>query len=463
MAIYLKNEEVNPYEKNTRFTCVGEPREVVHEDKVYKELTYVKKLNGIQCFGRGLAWALGYLTIIPIIFCRARLQELFREAREKKETKIVRVESNVELPGVEEVENEEALEPQAIKSAFRELKNQIALIKRKPTFIDDLVEAEPSQENNNALKKWIEARNTIVFWEGLCEQLNILKDNLSITEFESIDKTVEKALKFKIWFIEHQDKIKALTSLTTLQGKQLTHLPKQINAMPHLVRLDLQDNLLITLPAEISQLKKLNRLDLRNNLLTTLPTPVYQLKELTHLYLGKNKITALPPQIGRLGTLVELNLAQNRLQRLPKEMGHLRDLKILVTEGNPIDRLPQEVKELIDEGKLKCLLTSKETREKEKAFFTRAKEAGVKIERPETAQPQPKNDEKAHPEKTNKSAKPQPNGEEQANLEKQLKNLMKMQMNEGANGKKPNPAPQTESSSSSMEDNKPKPKIKKGP
>lgn len=390
MKIYLKNNQIDPCEKNKRYTAIGTPNEVKYKGKKYTELTYIKKLNGLECFARGLAWALSYLTIIPALFCRARIQEMFREARAKKETKIIYIPTKTP-----ELNPEEPLEPEEIESTFEKLKDQIDQIKRKPTFIDDLIEAEPSEANNNELQKWINARNKLVFWEGLCEQLNkdnagsVPKEILSITEFESIEKTVEKANKFNAWFAKHEKKLKTITTLTTLQSKQLTQLPKEISLMPQITRLDLQNNLIAELPTEIAKLKKLNRLDLRNNGITEFPPVIYQLKELTHLYLGKNQLTALPAQIGRLGALEELNLADNQLRKLPKEIGKLKGLKILVLEDNKIKKFPQEIDEIINSGNLRIFYADKVIVEQNKELFEAAKEKGIKIERPSPTPPAP--------------------------------------------------------------------------
>ncbi len=146
---------------------------------------------------------------------------------------------------------------------------------------------------------------------------------------------------------ESMGQLSQLTSLF-IDNNQLTKLPESIGQLSQLTRLYLDNNQLTKLPESIWQLSQLTGLGLYNNQLTKLPESIWKLSQLTGLGLGNNQLTKLPESIWKLSQLTGLYLYNNQLTKLPESIGQLINLKILRIENNPLIQLPQSIEKLIN-------------------------------------------------------------------------------------------------------------------
>lgn len=326
MAIVLKRGEINPIESDARYVKRCTKQYVQSQGHTYRVLSYVRSLTPCECFLRRLAWALSYITIIPVIFCRVRINRLLREARRKSETKTTYV----------------AVDYQA---KYADLKRQIEKINMKPTFIDTLLDRRFSLKNYSNLKKWLKARDTLIVWRAIAINVSIAVENLNTVEFPNIEATVEKAAKFAEWSFENSEKIEKIPNLN-LDNNQLTSLPKEIGNLSRLRNLDLRGNQLTSLPKEMGNLTELECLYLNGNQLTSLPKEIGNFLHLKKLYIADNRLTDLPKEIGKLSKLKYLGLSGNQLTNLPKEIRNHSELKYLHLDKNRLTGLPVEICDL---------------------------------------------------------------------------------------------------------------------
>lgn len=327
MAIVLRQGEINPIESDARYVKRCPKEYVQHQGHTYRVLNYVRRLTPCECFLRRLAWALSYITIIPVIFCRTRINRLLREARRKSETKTTYV----------------AVDYQA---KYADLKRQIEKINMKPAFIDALLDRRFSLMNYSKLKKWLKARDTLFVWRAIALNASIAVENLNTANFPNVETTVEKAAKFAEWSVENSDKIEKITHLN-IEGCQLTSLPKEIGKLSRLKNLNLCRNQLSSLPKEMGNLSKLEYLYLNGNQLTSLPKEIGNFLHLKRLYIADNRLTDLPKEIGNLSKLKYLGLSGNQLTNLPKEIRNHSELKYLHLDKNRLTGLPVEICDLL--------------------------------------------------------------------------------------------------------------------
>lgn len=393
MDIYLKEGQANPCD-NKCYHLKGTPTKKMHNGKKYRVLTYERNLNGWARFGRGLAGVLAYITIIPLIVCKARIDRLFKEAKLKKETKVVHIPHQKKIPIPFTVPDLPATTEREIGEKHDQLKQKINGISQTPVFIDELIE-DPnlSAENNYKLEEWLKARDTLEFWNSLSTYLNEpTQDILSLT----LDEVVRKAKKFEAWFKKSEEKLKEIKILS-FAGKEMTQLPPQIGLLSALTHLDLQGNQLNELPTEITKLTHLCFVDLRHNQLKELPAVLCQLKRLEGLWLGRNQLKELPRQIGRLRALKELNLYGNHLEQLPPEIGLLQNLeKLTLGNNSSLLRVPDTMKPIIEGGKLKELYGDRFVLPA--GLFDLAKNRGIQLDYPKPPEPAKPDTPKVSPE-----------------------------------------------------------------
>lgn len=192
-----------------------------------------------------------------------------------------------------------------------------------------------------------------------------------------------------------------MTGLTDLrlEGNRINWIPRRIQYLTNLERLDISGNQLIELPVELGRLVMLNEVrivsnpfeqqflqDLANrpsvdivshfrdfmmqdassmeltkvpqrlmdnvhiqmlklsfNNIQTLPFAMSRLVELQILVADHNEIFMLEPWIACLTSLKELALDYNRLMSVPKEVGELPRLQILTLERNSLSTVPMEL------------------------------------------------------------------------------------------------------------------------
>jgi len=77
--------------------------------------------------------------------------------------------------------------------------------------------------------------------------------------------------------------------------------------------------------------------------LNSLPRRIDRLTSLQRLNLESNNLESISPRIGKLSSLIELSVKWNNLLSLPAEIGNLQQLQELDLDGNKLSSLPQEI------------------------------------------------------------------------------------------------------------------------
>ncbi|KAI8566773.1 hypothetical protein RHMOL_Rhmol02G0068000 [Rhododendron molle] len=131
-------------------------------------------------------------------------------------------------------------------------------------------------------------------------------------------------------------------------------IPSQIGGLSRLASLNASINLLSgTIPTDIGTLRSLIELDLSiNNLTGSIPASIGNLTNLTTLYLFENSLSGyIPQEVGLLRSLTDLELSRNNLTgSIPASIGNLTNLTTLYLNENSLSgSIPQEV------GKLRSL------------------------------------------------------------------------------------------------------------
>jgi len=187
------------------------------------------------------------------------------------------------------------------------------------------------------------------------------KDDLNITELDlhgqrlfCIPKKIERLKGLKKLDCS-TNKLKALPeSIGNLQnleelyasGNCLT-LPKSIVELKNLKALDCSANLMEALPEDIIELKSLERFSFSYNLLKALPKSIVELKNLKVLNSSNNRLEALPEDIVKLENLEDFWCFNNKLKTLPENIGNLKKLKKFLCHRNQLNRLPESTKQLM--------------------------------------------------------------------------------------------------------------------
>ncbi|KAG5560019.1 hypothetical protein RHGRI_003336 [Rhododendron griersonianum] len=121
-------------------------------------------------------------------------------------------------------------------------------------------------------------------------------------------------------------------------GLRGTLFSLNFSLLPHLVKLDLSNNLIYgTIPSQISGLSRLASLSVSiNHLSGGIPSEVAMLRSLIELDLSMNNLTgSIPSSIGILRNLTTLYLYKNSLSgSIPQEVGMLRSLTVLLLYTN---------------------------------------------------------------------------------------------------------------------------------
>ncbi len=139
-------------------------------------------------------------------------------------------------------------------------------------------------------------------------------------------------------------------------------LPRDIQQLHKLERLELDNCNLTTLPAHIGSLKHLKNLSCENNQLTELPDSIQNLKHLEMLNLSNNNFTIFPEVICSLQSLVALTLSNNSIEKLSDNISSLNSIRALFLNNNQLLNLPQAISSLsslrylnLTENPLQCL------------------------------------------------------------------------------------------------------------
>jgi cysteine-rich repeat protein len=123
-------------------------------------------------------------------------------------------------------------------------------------------------------------------------------------------------------------------------------LPSEIDDLPYLEELVLNDNTIVSLPGAIWSLPALEHFEIQNNNLVTLPSELGDAIALTTLMVDGNDLSVLPNALTQLGSLVLLSASNNQLTSLPATLGDLGSLESLLLENNQITTLPDSIADI---------------------------------------------------------------------------------------------------------------------
>ncbi len=94
------------------------------------------------------------------------------------------------------------------------------------------------------------------------------------------------------------------------------------------------------IPQELNNLPELNYLELNDNQIQAIPEELNNLPELWRLYLNGNQIQAIPEGLN-LPALRLLDLNGNQIQAIPQELNNLPELNYLELNDNQIQAIPE--------------------------------------------------------------------------------------------------------------------------
>jgi Leucine-rich repeat (LRR) protein len=137
-----------------------------------------------------------------------------------------------------------------------------------------------------------------------------------------------------------------LVNLHTLYmwDNKLTTLPTEFTNLVKLQNLSLSHNQFEQIDgAIIGKLLQLTRMELDHNKISSFPGNIDTMPKLKSLFINNNLITSLPPEIGKMKRLEYLNLDSNQLKTFPREIKEMSWLSDLTADYNQIDSIPPEL------------------------------------------------------------------------------------------------------------------------
>jgi len=151
--------------------------------------------------------------------------------------------------------------------------------------------------------------------------------------------------------MNHEELFHGLGPFKNIRGlglikNEMGTLPLSIGLLENLEVLELWSNELKSLPTTFQHLTQLEYLNLRNNSLTEIPDYFAGFRNLKSLNLQFNKIKQLPDFLFGLEHLEYLNIATCGLSEIPATIGKLVNLKTLVISKNNLKKLPEAIKDL---------------------------------------------------------------------------------------------------------------------
>lgn len=87
------------------------------------------------------------------------------------------------------------------------------------------------------------------------------------------------------------------------------------------------------IPREINTMRNLERIEFSNNEITVIPEGIIKLRRLKHINLSNNQITHVPEILETMKNLISLLLSYNKITKYPSFLSHVR---ILDVSHNPL-------------------------------------------------------------------------------------------------------------------------------
>lgn len=171
----------------------------------------------------------------------------------------------------------------------------------------------------------------IVSFFANSEPENITPPNVGFDRTSNIDSIPQE-------LFDKSEEIKVLV----IEASRLKEIPKQVEQLANLVKLQIKDSKLTGIPNEVSSLTNLETLDLGGNKITNTPDSLANLQSLKKLLLYDNNISQISESLANLKNLEVLDLRNNKLESLPLGLSGLTNLKFLFLGGNKINEGAQE-------------------------------------------------------------------------------------------------------------------------
>jgi len=147
------------------------------------------------------------------------------------------------------------------------------------------------------------------------------------------------------------DFVQLCENLTTLRLSHLAlkRIPQSIRKLVKLTHLDISDNRIPELShINLDEIPHLVSLKVQNNRLFELPSYFGGMKTLRDLNISNNRFEVFPTIICQVSSLLQLDISFNTIAELPAELGNLTNLQRLVLVGNTIATLPQTISKLVN-------------------------------------------------------------------------------------------------------------------
>lgn len=125
-----------------------------------------------------------------------------------------------------------------------------------------------------------------------------------------------------------------------LKNFALRTLPDPFPVFPHLIELDISDNLIESLPENLGSCQNLKVLNAKNNHLHQLPRSFRQFTHLTNLNFNNNQFERFPESILTLQELRVLQMNDNKIRHLPLNIDQLSNLTEIYLAHNAITSIP---------------------------------------------------------------------------------------------------------------------------
>ncbi|VHO03003.1 leucine-rich repeat domain-containing protein [Candidatus Rhabdochlamydia sp. T3358] len=170
-----------------------------------------------------------------------------------------------------------------------------------------------------------------------------------LQELEWLNLSHNQLKAFPLENLQADLKLKRLPMLQwlNLSHNALTELPKKIDKLANLEKIDLSHNQLKkTLSRNIGKMLMLKELNFSHNYIETLPDEIGKLVGLIELNLSYNDIENLPHTMGLLHKLIKLNVSYNNLKTLTYTLAKLENLKEFNVSNNKIIALLKGISNL---------------------------------------------------------------------------------------------------------------------
>ncbi|XP_069136652.1 uncharacterized protein [Argopecten irradians] len=132
-----------------------------------------------------------------------------------------------------------------------------------------------------------------------------------------------------------------------LPNNRLTEIPEEVFLnLPHLLKLDVNENFLDSIPESLGQCTNLHYLDLAENNLLDLPASLSNCKHVCRVDISDNRMEVMPPVLMKMPALRRLIANDLLWTSLPENIGDMPSLEVFYLNGNCLTKLPKSFAKL---------------------------------------------------------------------------------------------------------------------